>query len=214
MAGADHDPPLHDIDHPRFRMVDPTIFTKTLVADCMSHACRNREPDSGQLDACCQYGADVDLAERDAILAHAAQLKALLTPAAAAAPWFTTEVHDDVDFPSGKHVRTAKLGAGCVFLQHDGRGCAIHRASIEGGWDFNGVKPNICRLFPLTYDHDSILIADDYTDYSCAFEPSAPTLYRVQRDTLRAVFGDALVATLDAEEARVLAAQPRRLPVV
>jgi Fe-S-cluster containining protein len=214
MAGADHDPPLLDIPHPRFKMVDPTIFTKTLVADCMSHSCRNRVPDSAQLDACCQYGADVDLAERDAIMTHAVELRALLRPAAAAAPWFTTDVHEDVDFPSGKHVRTALFEGACVFLQHEGRGCAIHRASIEGGWDFHGTKPNICRLFPLTYDHDSILLADDYVDYSCAFEPGAPSVYRVGRDTLRGIFGDELVAALDAAEQAVLAAQPKRLPVV
>ena len=40
---------------------------------------------------------------------------------------------------------------GCLFLSHDRRGCAIHRASLEQGWDFRGVKPTICRLFPLTY---------------------------------------------------------------
>ncbi|MEZ4366171.1 MAG: DUF3109 family protein [Kofleriaceae bacterium] len=214
MDDVDAAPDLLPLDHPRFRHVDPTIFTRRLVADCMSHACRTRAPDAERLDACCQYGADTDLAERDGILAHADELRALLSPAAAAAPWFTSEVVEDADFPSGKHVRTALFDGGCVFLAHDGRGCAVHRASLEGGWDFHGIKPNICRLFPLTYDHDSILVADDYADYSCAFLPDAPSLYRVQRPSLAAIFGDALVAALDAVEARVTAAGPIRLPVV
>jgi Fe-S-cluster containining protein len=214
MAGADHDPPLLDIPHPRFKMVDPTIFTKTLVADCMSHRCRERAPDRERLDACCQYGADIDLGERDRVLEHSAELQRILRPAAAAAPWFTTEVEVDPDFPSGRHVRTARHGDGCVFLDHDGRGCAIHRASIEGGWDFRGTKPHVCRLFPLTYDVAAIMLSDDYPDYSCAFDPDAPTVYRVQRDTLADVFGPELVAALDAAEQAVLAAQPKRLPVV
>lgn len=211
---SERDTELLAIDHPRFRTVDRAIFTRRMVADCMSHACRNLHPPSAQLDACCQYGADVDIGERDAILAHASELRSLLTPAAAAASWFTSDEHVDPDFPSGRHVRTATLGAGCVFLQHDGRGCAVHRASIAGGWDLHGVKPNICRLFPLTYNRDSILLADDYTDYSCAFEATSPSVYRAGRDALGAIFGRDLVATLDAAEALVLAAQPRRLPVL
>jgi Fe-S-cluster containining protein len=180
----------------------------------MSHRCRERAPDRERLDACCQYGADIDLGERDRVLEHSAELQRILRPAAAAAPWFTTEVEVDPDFPSGRHVRTARHGDGCVFLDHDGRGCAIHRASIEGGWDFRGTKPHVCRLFPLTYDVAAIMLSDDYPDYSCAFDPDAPTVYRVQRDTLADVFGPELVAALDAAEQAVLAAQPKRLPVV
>ncbi len=114
----------------------------------------------------------------------------------------------------GKSVRTAVFEGGCVFLQHDGRGCAVHRASLENGWDFHGTKPHICRLFPVTYDDDSIVIAEDYIDYSCAFDDSAPSLYRVQRSSLEAIFGQELIAELDAAEAAVLAAQPKKLPVV
>jgi len=101
-----------------------------------------------------------------------------------------------------------------LFLAHDRRGCAIHRAGLERGWDVRPVKPAVCQLFPLTYTHDAIVISDDYADYSCAYEPNAPSLYRVGRDTLAFVFGAALVRALDAAEQRVLAAQPRRLPVV
>ncbi len=201
MLDPAHDPAFRPLHHPRFRYVEIAIFTRPLVADCMSHACQNLQPHREQLDACCQYGADVDLGERDAILARADELRRLLLPAAAATPWFTDHVELDPDYPSGRHVRTAVHGSGCVFLAHDQRGCAIHRASIEGGWDFHGIKPNICRLFPLTYDSDSILISDDYPDYSCAFTPGAPSLYRVQRSTLGAIFGADLVTALDAVEA-------------
>ena len=203
------------VDHPRFRLVERAVFTKQLVADCMTHGCREKSNESVErLDACCQYGADTDLRERDAILAHADQIRAILSPEAAAAPWFTTEIEIDPDFPSGPVVRTARFGDGCVFLQHDGRGCAVHRASIEGGWDFRGTKPHVCRLFPMTYDVDSIMLSDDYPDYSCAFDASAPSVYRVQRETIESYFGAEVVAALDAAEAKVLAALPKKVPVV
>jgi Fe-S-cluster containining protein len=201
------------IDHPRFRRAERSIFLRQVVADCMAHACRLRKHgDRPMLDACCQYGADVDVAERDAILGHADQLRAILSPEARDAPWFTAPETVDADFPSGRHVRTATFGDGCVFLAHDGRGCAIHRASIEGGWDFHGTKPHVCRLFPLSYAGAEIVLSDDHPDYSCAIEPGAPTVYRVARDTIGAVFGAALVAALDAAEAAVLADEAARRP--
>ncbi|MCA9673839.1 MAG: hypothetical protein H6709_22865 [Kofleriaceae bacterium] len=202
------------LDHPRFHLAERDLFVRRLVADCMTHRCRMHEEDRELLDACCQYGADVDIGERDRILGHAAQLRTLLRPEARNMPWFTPEEHVDPDFPSGRYVRTQKFRGGCVFLAHDGRGCAIHRASIEASWDFHGVKPHVCRLFPLSYTDDTIVVSDDYPDYSCAHDDTAPTMYRVGRDTLAAIFGDDLVVAMDAAEAAVLAAEPARLRVV
>jgi len=202
------------IVHPRFHRAERAIFTSRIVADCMTHACRDRDPDREHLDACCQYGADTDLGERDRILEHADQIRALLTPRAAAAPWFTDEIERDPDFPSGACTRTATLDGGCLFLSHDGRGCAIHRASIEGGWDFRGIKPHVCRLFPLSYDDEGIVVSDDYLDYSCAYDADAPTLYRHGRELLGELFGIELLHALDAAERVVLDDAPVRLPVV
>jgi Fe-S-cluster containining protein len=194
--------------------VDPQIFTRRVVADCMSHGCRVVAPagrERDMLDACCQYGVDVDLAERARIAERAPEIRGLLHADAKDIAWFDDDPTADDDAPSGAWVRTNVHGAGCVFLAHDRRGCAIHRASLAGGWDFRGTKPHICRLFPLSYTHDAIVIAEEYEDYSCAFEADAPTLYRVGRDTLGDVFGVELVAALDAVEAR--AAAPHRLPI-
>lgn len=212
------------LDHPRFHTVSAAIFTRRLAPDCMVHGCTIVQDEDKaalahpyqKLDACCQYGCDVDLAERDAILARADDLRALLRPDAASARWFDDAVVEDPDYPSGKVVRTEVLGGGCIFLAHDRRGCAIHRASLERGWDFRGVKPAICRLFPISYEEDAIVIADEYPEYSCA-HVEGPSLYRITRDTLGELFGAALVAALDTAEAQVLAAippPPRRLPVV
>jgi Fe-S-cluster containining protein len=209
------EPLLLPLSHDRFRRVDRDIFVRRVVADCLSHKCVQLADDGvllhqarPLLEACCQYGADTDLTERDAILARRDLIAPLLDPPAREAPWFTTEVEEDPDYPSGRHVRTATFNGGCVFLAHDKRGCAIHRASFEQGWDFHGIKPNICRLFPLSYESELICISDDYVDYDCADAPGAPTLYRVGRDTLRAIFGSELITALDAVEATIAAAPP------
>lgn len=192
------------LDHPRFRRVDRDIFLKRLAPDCMSFECRLLKHEGRvKLDACCQYGVDTDLAERDGILVHRTEIHRLLRGDARDLPWFSDVEQPDPDFPSGKFVRTNTHGSGCIFLAHDRRGCAIHRASIEGAWDFRGIKPHVCRLFPLSYDHDSIVFSDDYEDYSCSAVASAPTVYRVQRNDLGDIFGPELVAALDAAEERV-----------
>ena len=203
------DEPSVALDHPRFRRAWIAIFTRKLAADCMTHRCTMVETQREKLDACCQYGCDVDLHERAAIEAHAGDIRALLRSEAQGVRWFDTEEEIDPDYPSGRVVRTEVLGGGCIFLAHDRRGCAIHRASLEVGWDMRGVKPAICRLFPLSYEGDTILIAEEYEEYSCA-HVEGPTLYRITRDTFAELFGAELVAALDRVEARVLA---RHLPM-
>src|SRR5438045_9504803 len=121
--------PSVELDHPKFRRAEIAVFTKRVVTDCMNYGCTIVDGNKEKLDACCQYGCDVDLAERDAILARGDDIRALLRPAAAAARWFDDAVEEDPDYPSGKVVRTEVHGGGCIFLAHDRRGCAIHRAS-------------------------------------------------------------------------------------
>lgn len=202
------------LEHPRFRRAQREIFTRHVVVDCLDHGCRLiREPgDPEKLDACCQYGVDVDVAERDRILGRAEQIRELLVPAAGAQPWFTETERVDPDFFSGRHVRSTRFGDGCVFLAHDRRGCAIHRASIEGDWDYRGTKPHVCRLFPLTYTGDLLCLSDDYVDYSCSEIPDTPTVYRAARETLGEIFGDPLIAELDRHQA-ALVPDRVRLPV-
>lgn len=193
------------VEHDRFVKAQRDIFVKSVTPECMRHHCRLlHEGGRLALDACCQYGVDVDVGERDAILAHAGDIRALLHDEAADQPWFQGPETADSDFPSGRHVRTATHGNGCIFLAHDLRGCAIHRASVERGWSLDGVKPHVCRLFPLSYESDAIVLSDDYADYSCSRDTDAPSVYRVTRAAVVAIFGAQLAAALDAAEARVL----------
>jgi len=57
-------------------------------------------------------------------------------------------------------------------------------------------------------------VCEDYHDYSCAYDDSAPTLYQVARDALADIFGAELVKSMDEAEKKVLAEQPKKLPVV
>ncbi|MCX5747769.1 MAG: hypothetical protein NT062_35335 [Proteobacteria bacterium] len=203
-------PPSIAIDHPRFHTVEIDMFTRQVAEDCMTHDCTMVATHTLKYDACCQYGCDVDVGERDAILAKAGDIRPLLRAEVAGKPWFGADVVDDPDYPSGQVVRTETWNDGCIFLAHDRRGCAIHRASIERGWDLHGIKPNICRLFPLSYAEDAIVVADEYPDYSCAHGGNV-SLYRFARTDLGAIFGPELVVAMDAAEAKILA---RRLPVL
>lgn len=191
------------LEHARFHNVEASIFTRRLVADCMTHRCSMVETRTRKPDACCQWGCDVDVAEREAILARAEDIRSLLRPEAKDARWFDPEEVLDSEFPSGRVVRTEVFDGGCIFLAHDRRGCAIHRASLERGWDMRGVKPAICRLFPLSYETDTIRIAEEYPELSCAYV-DGPTLYRLTRETLAELFGADLVRALDDAESRVL----------
>jgi Fe-S-cluster containining protein len=206
------------LDHPTWNRVEVAVFTRRVVADCMTHRCAMHATHTEKLDACCQYGCDVDLTERDAILARADLIRPVLAAAVQNLPWFDESAPEqDPDTPSGTVVRTAVHEGGCLFLSHDRRGCGIHRASLEQGWDFRGVKPTICRLFPLTYGEGMIGVCEDYHDYSCAYDDTAPTLYQVARDALADIFGPELVKAMDEAEALVLAElppPPKKLPVL
>lgn len=199
------------LDHPRFRQAEVDVFTRRVVADCLAHRCTMHETGTQKNDACCQYGCDVDLLERDLIESRADQIRSVLRPEVRSLPWFDdSEPESDPDTPSGTVVRTATYAGGCIFLAHDRRGCAIHRAAMEQGWNMSGTKPAVCRLFPLTYGDGAIFVSDDYVDYSCAYDASAPTLYRVARSALADLFGDELVIAMDAAEARIAS---QRLPM-
>jgi uncharacterized protein DUF3109 len=196
------------------REVDQDIFTIRFAPDCMAHACRCRDEGDRRLDdACCQHGADVDLFEKEAILARQTEIASILEPEARdPAGWFDdSEPEDDHHaYPSGTAVRSAVAGAGCVFLRHDARGCALHRAALAHGFAPEEIKPAVCRLYPLAYGDFTLWLSDDFERYSCAGDASGPTVYRLMRPVLASLFGRSLVRRLDQVERMLLA---RRLPL-
>lgn len=177
--------PLESV--PSLKQVDTDIFRLRYFGHCMQCTFCN--------DSCCQYGCDVNLAERDRILA----LKAELAPyiRAPVEQWFSTEVKYDPDYETGAYVRTQTVQGGCVFLSQDGRGCGIHRFALETGRDYHQIKPLVCWLFPLTWDRGLLRPSYDMTD-DLACKGTGPIIYDMAKEELAVVFGQALVSELDA----------------
>lgn len=169
------------------QQVDTDIFTLRYFGHCMQCTfCQ---------DSCCQYGCDVNLAERERILA----VKDELAPFVASPPelWFTTEEQVDPEYESGKFVRTRKVGSGCVFLNPKGRGCAIHAYALSKGRDYHRIKPMVCWLFPITWDKGVLRPSSDMKD-DLMCKANGPILYDMVREELTHAFGPALVEELDA----------------
>ncbi len=173
------------------RQVDVAIFRLRYFARCMECTFCG--------DACCNHGVDLDLGERDRILAEAESLKPLVP--FPVEQWFEPEEWDDPEFESGRHTRTASIDGACVFKARGGRGCVLHRWALENGRDYHTIKPRFSSLFPVTHDQGVLLPADDVADdLICAGK--GETLYRAARAELLHYFGPALVESLDALEAR------------
>jgi hypothetical protein len=185
----------------------------------MTHSCRCRdEGDKQRNDACCQHGADVLIPEKAAILRRAAEVASVL-PAKwqDRATWFDErDPEEDPDAPGGIILRTGTTdledeSSGCVFLEHTGaRGCGLHRAALVHGFHPDEIKPSVCRLYPVSHLAGRLSLSPDFDRYSCAND-EGPTVYRLMRDAIRAVFGDALIEELDRVESEVV---KRRLRVL
>lgn len=174
------------------KQVDTAIFTLRYFGRCMQ--CTYCQ------DGCCQHGCDVNLAERDRILA----LQEELRPYIRTAPeqWFSQEVQVDSEYETGKFVRTLTVGGGCAFLNPNGRGCGIHAFALAQGRDYHSLKPAVCWLFPVTWDQEVLRPSWDVTeDLVC--RSTGPSLYEVCRAELGHFFGAALLTELDALRPRV-----------
>lgn len=208
------------VQHARVGMVQTDIFTVTFAADCMTHGCRCRdEGDVQRDDACCQHGADVLIPEKAAILRRSAEVASVMKASwRDPARWFDErDPEEDPKAPGGILLRTGTTdldddASGCVFLEHTGgRGCGLHRAALSHGFDPAEIKPLVCRLYPLSYDGRRLGLSPDFWRYSCASD-NGPTVYRLMRGVVGAIFGDALVGELDRVEADLASRRLRLLP--
>jgi hypothetical protein len=174
---------------PLIHSVDTAIFELRYFAKCM--ACGFCD------DQCCSYGVDIDLGNVMRIAALGEDFSRRVP--APRAEWFTDEVLEDPEFPSGRYLRTrAKDGGGCVFRNPEGRGCLIHGYAIEKGIDYHELKPIVSTLFPTTFDYGVLGASSEVHDKSLACSGDGPTVYEGARDELRYYFGEEFVAELDA----------------
>lgn len=114
--------------------------------------------------ACCVGGIWLDVLHAQRILA-AHELIAALLPAERRDPagWFSDEVVEHSDFPSGVGTATAVLERldgsgrqGCVFVLADHR-CALQVAGMAAGLPWPGLKPFDCATYPVLLSEGELL---------------------------------------------------------
>lgn len=106
--------------------------------------------------ACCVGGIWLDVGHVQHILAAEALIAPLLVPDRRDPDqWFSDEVVEHPDFPTGLGTATAVLPridgsgrAGCVFVLADHR-CALQVAGMAAGMPWPGLKPFDCATFPV-----------------------------------------------------------------
>ena len=179
---------------PVIRAVDPQIFRQRYYGRCLHCSFCD--------DACCQYGVDVSVVERDRILARADEIEPVV--GRPRADWFIGQVTVDADFPGGAATRTAVADGRCVFRLNGARGCALHAFALSGGTDYHDLKPMVSALFPVTFGEGALFCSEELVEGSLVCAGEGPTAYEMARDELQYYFGGEMVSELDA-----LAIDPR-----
>jgi len=173
---------------PILREVDTRIFTLQYFTNCMACAFCD--------DQCCSYGVDIDAANADKLLAMKADFDAFV--GVPRDQWFTDEIIEDVEFPSGRYRRTQTRGSHCVFHNVDGRGCLIHAYCIENNLDYHLYKPMVSILFPLTFNYGRLEPSSEVVDKSLVCAGEGPSVYQGGRGELAYYFGQSLIDELDS----------------
>jgi hypothetical protein len=140
----------HHLKHLGPLSVDPELLELRFRSGCSMYNCRAE---------CCGGGADIDIGERDKILANVGLVRSLMDGDQEHEPsnWFEDFI-EDRDFPSGHAVTTRMHNDRCVFLNGKGL-CVLQIAESQMG-EGAVLKPFFCRAFPiclnngtLTYDN-------------------------------------------------------------
>lgn len=172
---------------PVIRSVDTRIFALRYFTHCMSCGFCD--------DQCCSYGVDIDTDNARKLLAMGDDFKAFI--GVPDSEWFTDEIVEDAEFPSGRNRRTRTRGSHCVFHKRAGRGCLIHAYCADNGLDYHLYKPMVSILFPLTFNYGVLEPSSEVIDRSLVCAGDGPSLYEGVRSELVYFFGDGLVEELD-----------------
>ena len=173
---------------PVLREVDTRIFTLQYFTHCIACTFCN--------DQCCSYGVDIDAENAEKLLALGEDFD--LFVGRPRSEWFTDEIIEDAEFPSGRYSRTQTRGSHCVFHKPDGRGCLIHAYCIENGLDYHLYKPIVIILIPFTFNYARLEPSSEVIDKSLVCAGGGPSVYEGGRGELEYYFGATLVEELDA----------------
>lgn len=171
---------------PAIDRVAAAIFSTTYRCDFADPTCA---------DACCSHGVNVDIEERQRILARATELEAFL--GIPQQEWFDSIECIDIDAPGGRYVRTKVITGGCVFLDRLARGCRLHAYALAAGRDYHEFKPMLSALFPVTVEGGLLRPALEVLDRSLFCHGNGTPLYAGTRADLGYYYGPALLVELD-----------------
>lgn len=149
--------------------VDDSIFTTRYPGNCSMNNCTG---------SCCKWGVFADVSEKENIIKNAGLIQNYLEENQEHDPskWFESEIHDDIDFPSGKSVGTQATDRGCVFLNSNGL-CVLQKAAMTEGLHPFSLKPFYCVAYPLVIDHHHLMIDNleiENKPNCCATELNGP----------------------------------------
>lgn len=143
----------HHLAHLPELKVDWSVLESRFPEGCSTSSCNA---------TCCRAGVQVDVVERDRILAHAELVQRSMDSQQDKNPaqWFERDEVLDSDMPSGRAVGTLVRDGACVFLDGSGR-CALQLASAAAAGRTIRLKPFFCYAFPLTIDDGTVVMDDD-----------------------------------------------------
>ncbi len=171
--------------------LDTDIFTQRYFRACLD--CTFCD------DVCCSFGATLDPDNVQRLEAHAPTLEAYI--GVPREKWFTGTYSADSDYVGGQYTRTqvesARGGTRCVFLNKNKRGCGIHSYCLDNGINYHELKPIVCWVFPVTFDHGLLRPSFEVLEHSLVCMDQGDTLYQASRDEIGYYFGAELVAELD-----------------
>lgn len=173
--------------------VDTTIFKTRYYHACLSCGFCN--------DICCSYGVDIDVENVSRIMEHAESIENYTK--IPQKEWFLPGYNEDKDFPGGLYTRTATKDGACIFLNHNGRGCLLHKFCIENNIDAHVIKPMVSFLFPITFDNGLLSPSSEIVDKSLVCIDVGITLYKSIRDELTYYFGKEFIEELDKISAEI-----------
>lgn len=176
----------HSLKHIRHLRIDPSLGTLRFSSGCSTQLCKGM---------CCSAGVFLDLADKEKILRHADLIKKHLDPDQQRdeTRWFTHDIEDDMDFPSGRCDSTTVHQNGCVFLNGKGL-CALQITAMAEGMDKFALKPFFCVAFPLVIDEHTLTLdnPDFVSKKACCVPASDGTMhvFDVYREEFAFMLGD------------------------
>jgi Fe-S-cluster containining protein len=111
-------------------------------------------------DACCKYGADIDINAYKKIIEKRELVESLIDMKIEDC---IEEDDEDPEFLGGSAKRSKVVDGFCAFHLREGKGCALFKLNHDGKAD-RDIIPSICRLYPLNWEKGRLYFDEDIED--------------------------------------------------